>query len=235
MELSVIIPAHNEERRLPATLDRVLPYLAGLGSDWEVIVVNNNSSDGTVALVEIRAQTEPRLKLLHEPRPGKGIAVRTGMLAAEGEVVLFSDADLSCPIEEQAKLRRVLTEGYDVAIASRRLPQSQVEKSLKREMMSALFNWVIQLLALPGIKDSQCGFKAFLRVVAHDLFNRSQVDGWAFDVEILFLARKLKYRIAEVPVSWHEVGGSHINPVRDSLRMVRDIIKFRWRMLMRKY
>jgi dolichyl-phosphate beta-glucosyltransferase len=149
------------------------------------------------------------------------------MLAAAGELVLFSDADLSCPIEEDARLREALEKGYDVAIASRRLPGSQVDKSPRRKMMSALFNWAVQLLALPGIKDSQCGFKLFRREAAQRLFGAGAVDGWAFDVEILFLSRRLGYKICEVPVRWQESEGTRVEALPDALRMLRDIVKFR--------
>jgi dolichyl-phosphate beta-glucosyltransferase len=224
---SVIIPAKNESSRLPPTLEKVARYFAGRGGDWELLVVDNGSRDDTPRLVEEFSRAHPQVRLLQEPAPGKGAALRTGMLAAAGELVLFSDADLSCPIEEEARLREALEKGYDVAIASRRLPGSQVEKSLRRKMMSVLFNWAVQLLALPGIKDSQCGFKLFRREAARRLFGAGAVDGWAFDVEILFLARRLGYKIREVPVSWQESEGTRVEALRDALRMLRDIVQFR--------
>lgn len=230
-----MIPAKNEIQRLPATLDKVLSYLSALDEEWEVIVVDNGSTDDTPQLVRGYTEHEPRIRLMREERPGKGVALRTGMIAAEGKIVLFSDADLSCPIEEEQKLRSALNSGVEVAIASRRMADSEVEKSLKRIVMSTVFNWIVQALALPGIKDSQCGFKAFTREAAQRLFSTGQVDGWAFDVEILFLARKFGYRIKEIPVRWHEVGGSRVSVVRDSLRMFRDIIKFRYHMMRGRY
>ncbi len=235
MKVSLVIPAKNEVKRLPATLEQVTRYMQNLGEDWELLVVDNNSQDGTADLVMEFCNTFSQIRLLHAQQPGKGAALRAGILAAQGDVILFSDADLSCPIEEEQKLRRALDTGYDIAIASRRLSESEVDKSLRRRIMSALFNWVVQALALPGIKDSQCGFKAFRRDVAHTLFGMSRVDGWAFDVEILFLARKAGYSIAEVPVRWGQVGGSQVKIVRDSLHMVRDIIQFRYAWLCGAY
>ncbi len=228
IELSVVIPAKNEVNRLPATLEKVLRYLAGLEIEWEVIVVDNGSQDGTDRLVEEVASREPRVKLVKEARPGKGAALRTGMLQAEGEIVLFSDADLSCPIEEEKRLREALQKGYDVAIASRRLPESQVEKTLGRRLASALFNGAVQLLALPGIKDSQCGFKAFRREAARRLFGAGRIDGWAFDVEILFLARRLGLRIVEAPVRWEQAEGSRVRAFRDGASMLLDVLRMRW-------
>lgn len=216
-------------------MNRILEYLSARDDEWELIVVDNGSTDETSRLVQSYAARDPRIRLIDEPRPGKGVALRTGMLAAQGNIVLFSDADLSCPIEEEQKLMKVLSDGAQVAIASRRMRGSDVEKTLKRIIMSAVFNWIVQVLALPGIKDSQCGFKAFTREAAQRLFSTSQVDGWAFDVEILFIARKLGYRIVEVPVRWQEIGGSRINAVRDSLRMFRDIISFRYNILRGRY
>jgi len=227
VELSIVIPARNEAQRLPSTLEKVERYLGGRRMEWELLVVDNGSRDETPRLVEDLARKNPRVKLIREPRPGKGAAVKAGMLAAQGEAVIFSDADLSCPIEEEGKLREALAKGYDIAIASRRLPESQVEKTLKRRIMSALFNWIVQLLALPGIRDSQCGFKAFRREAARRVFGASRVDGFAFDVEILFLALRSGGRIVEVPVRWSQSEGTRVHALRDAVRMVRDILRFR--------
>jgi len=231
VQLSVVIPARNEADRLPATLQEVSRYLASLGLHWEVVVVDNASTDATVRLVEEFASNNPGVRLMREPRPGKGAALRKGVLAAQGEVVLFSDADLSCPIEEEKKLRQALEKGYDIAIASRRLPESEVERALGRRLMSTLFNCAVQLLALPGIRDSQCGFKAFRGEAAKRLFAAGKIDGFAFDVEILFLARRIGCRIAEVPVRWKQAGGTRVQALRDAARMVRDILRLRcnWR------
>jgi len=227
MDISVVIPAYNEAERLPPTLQKVVPYLEKLGMDWELLVVDNNSTDNTADIIKHFAEKQPRVKLIFQAEPGKGAALHKGMLAAQGDIVLFSDADLSCPIEEEVKLREALYNGYDVAIASRRLKDSIVDKSLKREAMSALFNWMVQLLALPGIRDSQCGFKAFKADVNKRLFAAGLVTGWAFDVEILFLARKCGYRIAELPVRWVQVEGSKVSAIKDAICMAIDIIKFR--------
>ncbi|NIM06253.1 MAG: glycosyltransferase [Armatimonadetes bacterium] len=235
MQISVIIPTKNEAERLPATLEKVLSHLARQNMEWELIVVDNGSQDGTDRMVEEQVSGNPRLKLLREMRPGKGAAIRKGMLAAQGDIVVFSDADLSCPIEEEEKLRDALAKGYDIAIASRRLPESEVDRTPVRRVMSTLFNWVVQVLALPGIKDSQCGFKAFSREKARLLFGAGRIDGFAFDVELLFLARRMGWRIAEVPVRWHQSKGTRVDALSDAARMVRDILKLRWDWIRGKY
>jgi dolichyl-phosphate beta-glucosyltransferase len=228
--LSVVIPAYNEERRIGPTLEAVLAYLAGRPQTFEVLVVDDHSQDRTAEIVDAAAAREPRLRrFLTDRGKGKGAAVRAGMLAARGGAVLFSDADLSTPIEEVAKLLESLEKGYDIAIASRALPESvlPVRQPLYREAMGRVFNLIIQALALPGIHDSQCGFKLFRRGVIRPLFGQQTIDGWAFDVEILFLARKYGFRIKEAPVVWVNSPDSHVDPIRDSLRMLREVGRVR--------
>ena len=236
--LSIIIPAHNEEERIGPTLERVAAYLAGQPYDSEVIVVDDVSADRTGEVVDALAAGHPTFRRLRrDANPGKGAAVRDGMLAARGEYRLFSDADLSTPIEETAKLLAACEGEYHVAIASRALPESNlaVRQPWFRETMGRTFNLMVQVGAVWGIKDTQCGFKCFRAAVAEELFSRMTITGFAFDVEILYLARKRGYRIAEIPVTWINSPKSRVSPIRDSLRMMRDLLRIRWRSLRGAY
>jgi dolichyl-phosphate beta-glucosyltransferase len=223
--LSVVIPAYNEQDRLGQTLARITTWLRDRGGAWEVIVADDGSRDRTR---EIAAEAGVRVVALPKNR-GKGAAVRAGMLAATGDRVLFSDADLATPIEELDKLWGELDRGADIAIASRALDGAQIETRQHplREMMGRTFNGIVRLLVLGGIKDTQCGFKLFTRAAAQDLFGRATVDGFAFDVEILWLARG-RYRIAEVPVVWRHVEESKVSPGTDAMKMFVDVVKLRF-------
>jgi len=233
--LSVVIPAYNEARRLPRTLPRVLEYLDALGEGVEVIVVDDGSTDGTAEVVAALAHGDPRVTVLRGAvNRGKGASVRRGVLAAREEDVLFTDADLSAPIEEAAKLRAQLAAGHDVAIGSRRLDRSdvRVRQPWLRGLAGHGWSWLVSLCFLPGIRDSQCGFKAFRRAAATALFGRQRLDGFAFDVEVLWLARRLGYRVIEVPIVWRDDPESHLRLVRDSLGMLLDLARVRvgaWR------
>lgn len=229
--ISVVIPAYNEEARLGPTVIRVRDYLLARGGEFEVIVVDDGSRDRTIAVAEEAAAGDPRIHVLAQPgNRGKGAAVRAGMLAATGERVLFSDADLATPIEELAKLEARMDAGADVVIASRALPDSDIRtrQHPAREMMGRTFNVVVRTLLLGGIKDTQCGFKLFRREAARDLFDRATVDGFAFDVEILWLARGT-WSIEEVPVVWHHVEESKVSPGSDAARMFLDLVRLRLR------
>ena len=225
--LSVVIPAYNEQERLGSTLARVTAWLRARGGAWEVIVADDGSRDRTREVAQACAGV--RLVALPQNR-GKGAAVRAGMLAAEGDRVLFSDADLATPIEELDKLGAALDAGADIAIASRALDGAQIETRQHpvRELMGRTFNTIVRVLVLGGIKDTQCGFKLFTRAAAHDLFGRATIDGFAFDVEILWLARG-RYQIAEVPVVWRHVEESKVSPGTDAMRMFADVIRLRLR------
>ena len=228
--LSIVIPAYNEVERLGPTLERVVAYCAAERPDHEVMVVDDGSTDGTAALARGLAAAHPSIRVIEQGRNrGKGAAVRTGMLAAFGERVLFSDADLATPIEELAKLEAELDRGADIAIASRAAPGAdiQVRQHPLREMMGRTFNLMVRLAAVGGIGDTQCGFKLFTRAAAQDLFGRAQVDGFAFDVEVLWLARG-RYRVAEVPVIWRHVEESKVSPGSDAARMFLDLVRIRW-------
>jgi len=223
--LSVVIPAYNEERRLSSTLARIQRYLAAQSYSFEIIVVDNASTDHTWQVAK-----EAGVQVLPEPRRGKGAAVRTGMLAARGENILFSDADLSTPIEEVQKLLAALRAGNDVAIASRGLPGSilAVRQPWHREMVGRAGNILVRMLAVRGVTDTQCGFKLFPREIARRLFSAQRMTGIAFDMEILFLAQRRGLKIAEIPVTWIDSPDSRINRVRDSLDAVKDLLRIRW-------
>lgn len=230
LEVSVIVPAYNESARLVPTLERIAAYLDEHHPRYEVIVVDDGSTDDTVPLAEALADAHPRIRVIALGKNrGKGAAVRGGVLAAEGEQILFSDADLATPIEELAKLRSALADGNDIAIASRAVAGAdiQVRQHPARELMGRTFNLMVRALMVGTIRDTQCGFKLFTRQAAHDLFARAHIEGFAFDVEILWMARG-RYRVAEVPVTWRHVDESKVSPGGDAARMFRDLVRIRW-------
>ncbi len=230
VHLSLIVPAYNEAARIAASLAAIEDYLRARGDAYEVIVVNDGSVDNTLATVRDYASGSDTVRVIsYEHNCGKGYAVRQGVFAARGDYIGFSDVDLSAPIEEIYKLFEALSKGYDVAIGSRALRESvlTVHQPFYREIGGKVLNLIIQSLAVPGVWDTQCGFKLMRGQVAHDIFERCILDGWGFDVEVLYLARKLGYTIAEVPVRWGHAGNSKLHPFRDALRMIRDIIRIR--------
>jgi dolichyl-phosphate beta-glucosyltransferase len=229
--LSIVIPAYNESKRIPAMLSQVLGYAASLGRTWEVVVVDDGSSDDTAALVEEMGRQAPSVRVLRNvANAGKGAAVRKGMLAARGERVLFTDADLSAPIAEAARLFEALDAGFDVAIGSRALRPEWigVHQSAMREAAGKFFNFFMRLLTGLDYRDTQCGFKAFRREAAQTVFAAQRIDGWGFDVEALYLARKFGFRTQEVAVHWDHSAASKINPFGDGLRMAAEVLKIRW-------
>jgi dolichyl-phosphate beta-glucosyltransferase len=237
--LSIILPAYNEERRLPETLRQIVSYLTEQPYRSEVIIADDGSTDDTAALVEQLMQQHPSIRLLRLDHRGKGYAVRKGVLAARGEYVLFSDADLAVPIEEWAKVERAFAEQADLVIGSREgLGARRQDEPRYRHLMGRVFNLIVRLIAVGGIQDTQCGFKAFRYAVAQDIFSRVQLYGddapsvrgaavTAFDVEVLFLARRRGYRIREVPVLWRYGIETKVDPLRDSLRNLRDVLAVR--------
>jgi len=229
--LSIVIPAYNEASRLPSTLESVSRYLATLQDSWELIVVDDGSRDGTAEAAEAFARGRPEILVLRNPgNRGKGYSVRHGMLAARGRFRIFSDADLSTPVEETEKVVRALSLGAGVAAASRRLGASRIEgrQPWYREAMGRSFNLVVQVLAVRGVTDTQCGFKGFTADAARAIFPLTRIDRFGFDVEVLFLARKLGFPIAEVPVRWIDNPDSRVNPLRDPWRMFLEVLRVRW-------
>jgi dolichyl-phosphate beta-glucosyltransferase len=210
VRLSVVIPAYNEALRLPATLARLEAHLAGRGVAHEILVVDDGSSDGTAEVA--RSAGKAVRVLRHEPNRGKGYAVRRGMLAATGARRLMTDADLSTPIEELPQLEAEIDRGFDVAIGSRAVPGARIEvrQPAYREAMGRLFNRLVQVLLLPGIADTQCGFKLFTAAAAEASFGASRLDGFSFDVEALYLARRQGLRIAEVPIVWRNDAATRV-------------------------
>lgn len=231
-ELSIVIPAYNEERRLGPTLGRLDEWLEEREHlDAEILVVDDGSRDDTAELVRRAALRDPRIRLLVNPgNRGKGYSVRHGVLEARGGRVLFTDADLSTPVEEYERLRGALDAGADIAIGSRALPDSdvQIRQSIWRQTLGKTFNRVVQLVAVPGIRDTQCGFKLFEHDAARAVFERSRLDGFAFDVEALFIASRLGLDIAEIPVVWRNDEDTRVSPLRDGARMVRDLLRIRF-------
>jgi dolichyl-phosphate beta-glucosyltransferase len=210
VRLSVVIPAYNEALRLPATLARVRAHLAGRGVPHEIVVVDDGSSDATAEVA--RAAGETVRVLRHEPNRGKGYAVRRGMLAAAGERRLMTDADLSTPIEELVKLEAAIDRGFDVAIGSRAVAGATIEvhQPAYREAIGRLFNVLVQALLLPGLADTQCGFKLFTAGAAEAAFGACHLDGFSFDAEALYVARRRGLRIAEVPVVWRNDAATRV-------------------------
>lgn len=236
-ELSIVIPAYNEERRLAETLKRVRAYLQARRADAEVIVVDDGSRDNTAALIEARRAEFPGLRLVSNGRNrGKGYSVRHGMLEARGRIVLFTDADLSAPIEEADKLLAALGE-YDVAIGSRAVDRSLIEvhQSPLREFAGIIFNWIVR--AVTGLKfvDTQCGFKAFVRERARIIFEQQRIERFGFDPEILFLAKHHGLRAVEIPVRWAHHPATKVRVIRDSLRMFAEVLSIRWNWLLGRY
>ena len=237
--LSVVIPAYNEASRLPSTLSRVMEYLSDRDYSYEVIVVDDGSDDRTADIVDELSTGHPNLRVIRNPHRGKGYAVRTGMLQAVGRYVLYSDADFSAPIEEIEKLLPYLEGKYDVAMGSREgLGAARYDEPSYRHLMGRVFNTMVRVVALPQFNDTQCGFKAFRKEAAQTLFKGLHLYGdsagdikgamvTGFDVEVLYLGLKWGYKIKEVPVKWYYSPGTKVNPLKDSFRMIKDILKVR--------
>jgi glycosyltransferase involved in cell wall biosynthesis len=228
---SIVVPAYNEAKRLEATLDLVLGYVAAQKWNAEVLVVNDGSKDATRDIVLQRAARNPALRLVENPgNRGKGYSVRHGVMEARGDFILFTDADLASPIEEGEKLLAALAAGADMAIGSRWLDTSLQTRPqpLYRRVLGRVFNLALRLVLGMNYKDTQCGFKAFRRSAAAAVFPLQIIERWGFDPEILFLARRLGFRVDEVAVKWAHQENTKISPIRDGLRMFTELLTIRW-------
>jgi dolichyl-phosphate beta-glucosyltransferase len=233
--LTIVIPAYNEADRLPGSLTRLHRYLESQSYSWEVIVVSNGSTDATEGAVRIAAQGMPGLRLLTEAKRGKGIACRAGALQAKGDIIFLCDADLSMPPETMGQFMTAI-ESVDIVVGSREAPGAQrYSEPWHRHLMGRIFNYLVQLLAISGIKDTQCGFKAFRRHVARHLFSQQHVNGFGFDVELLFLARKFGYSIHELGIDWYFDTDSRVRPGMDTFNMVAEVCMIRLRSAVGRY
>lgn len=234
--LSVVIPAYNEAGRILPTLQRVSSFLASWGHTWEVVVADDGSTDATASLVASFARERPGVRLLRLPHRGKGWAVGRGMLEARGLYRFLCDADLSMPVEHLPRLLEPLLRGYDLSLGSREAPGARrIGEPWHRHLMGRVFNLVVRLAGLPGIRDTQCGFKGFTRESALALFPLQRVYGFGFDVELLMLARRMDLRVAEVPIDWYYSPESKVRPLRDTFAMLWEVVRVRWGLAAGRY
>ncbi len=223
--LSIIIPAHNEQNRLPGTLEQIFHFLEQQSYPSEVIVVENESADTTLVIAQQFAEQHANMRVLQSQK-GKGAAVQHGMLNAKGEYRFMCDADLSMPVEEIVKFIPPKLQDFDIAIASREAPGAvRYNEPSYRHWGGRGINLIIQTLILPGLNDTQCGFKCLRAQVAEDIFRRQTLPGWSFDIELLYIARHLGYRIAKIPIHWYYSPDSKVSALRDALRMIQDIFR----------
>lgn len=226
--LSVVIPAFNEARRIGGTLDELRRWLLGSRLHWEVRIVDDGSEDDTVGVVERAARTDSRIVIQREPHRGKGGTVRAGLLAARGGLRFMCDADLSMPIHELPRFLDLVPSQYDVALGSREGTRAtRIGEPAHRHVMGRAYNALVRGFLLPGIHDSQCGFKLFTARAAEAIFSKVRIHGWAFDVEALYIAKLQGWRVAEVPIEWRYEADSRVSVVRDPFRMVRDLWQIR--------
>jgi len=237
-QLSIVIPAYNESSRIENALERVMSCVASQGWDAEVLVVDDGSKDNTAQIVQQWMLQYPRLHLVQNPgNRGKGYSVRNGLLQAAGDIVMFTDADLSAPMEEAERLLAAINDGADVAIGSRWMDRTRqtIHQPLYRQVFGRCFNWITRTVMGLPFKDTQCGFKAFKRPAAQIIFRLQTIERWGFDPEILFIARKLKYTIREVPVTWGHDERSRISYLKDGMKMLEDMAKIRANSLAGRY
>jgi glycosyltransferase involved in cell wall biosynthesis len=229
-DVSIVVPAYNEESRIGATLDDLAGFLARQRWSWEVRVVDDGSADGTCRIVEEHQRRQPNIVLQREPHRGKGGAVKAGLLAATARYRFICDADLSMPVSELPRFLPPRLIDFDVAIGSREgAGARRVGEPMIRHVAGRIFNYVVQRLSVPGINDTQCGFKMFTGAAADAIFPHVTVDGWAFDIEVLSIARARGLRIVEVPIEWHYRRASQLNLIRDGVSMLRQLLEIRAR------
>lgn len=227
MQLSVVIPAFNESKTIANTVNVIITYFKEKGLNIELLVVDDGSRDNTLDV--LKTLDFPELKIIENvTNHGKGYSVRKGVLAAKGDYILFSDADLSTPIKESEKFLDEI-KNFDIAIGSRRLKNSDIKirQPFYRVALGRVFSFMTSVIVLSGIKDTQCGFKMFRREVGHEIFKKQRLDKFAFDVEVLFIASLLDYSIKEIPVEWHNNRNSKVNPIKDPLLMLKDMLVVR--------
>jgi glycosyltransferase involved in cell wall biosynthesis len=237
-QLSIVIPAYNESARIENALGRVMTCVTAKGWDAEVLVVDDGSKDDTAAIVQRWMSKYPRLHLVQNPgNKGKGYSVRNGLLQAAGDVVMFTDADLSAPMEEAERLLAAIADGADVAIGSRWMDRTRqtIHQPLYRQFFGRCFNWITRAVMGLPFKDTQCGFKAFKRSAAQTIFRLQTIERWGFDPEILFIARKLKYVIREVPVTWGHDERSRMSYLKDGMKMLEEMAAIRMNSLAGRY
>jgi glycosyltransferase involved in cell wall biosynthesis len=235
---SIVIPAFNESRRIPATLQAVVSFIRAQPWQAEVIVVNDGSTDATAQVVRDFARQAPEVRLIENPgNQGKGYSVRNGMLQAAGEVVMFTDSDLSAPIEEAERLFAAINAGADIAIGSRWLESGRQthRQPLYRQFFGRCFNAVTRMVMGLHFADTQCGFKAFTRAAAQTVFQLQTIERWGFDPEILFIALKRGFRVVEVPVSWAHDERTRMSYIKDGMKMLEEIAIIRWNALTGHY
>lgn len=235
--LSIVIPAFNEEKRILSTLDHIVSYLKKYKLRFEIIVVDDGSQDKTVKIIQEYIKECPSLRIIENViNKGKGYSIRNGILQSNGDLILFSDADLSTPIEELPEFLRWLEKDYEIVIGSRALKESIILKQpLYRKIMGIIFNRLVQIISVRGIRDTQCGFKCFKKQVVYDLFSMQKLDRFSFDVEILYLAKKKGYKIKEIPVRWYYNPDSKVKWFKDSIQMFKDIFIIRVNDLLGRY
>jgi glycosyltransferase involved in cell wall biosynthesis len=226
--LSIILPVHNEEKRLPKTLEQVQRYISNQAFSSEVLIVENGSSDRSLEIASAFCSSHPAFSFYHEEARGKGLAVRSGMLKARGEYRIFCDVDFSMPVDEISRFLPPHHQNIDIVIGSREAPGAiRYDEPAYRHFIGRIFNSMVRIAVLPGIQDSQCGFKLFSARCAEDVFKKQTLDGMSFDVEVLFIARRVGYSITEIPVPWYFNPDSRVRLVDDSMRMAVDLLIIR--------
>jgi glycosyltransferase involved in cell wall biosynthesis len=234
--ISLIIPAYNEEKRLPATLEKIMAFLQSEGADAEILIVDDGSIDNTAQVAREFSIRYPSISLISIPHLGKGSAVKTGMLQAKGDLLLLVDADLSVPIDQVWKLLSSSNQENYIAIGSREAPGAErLREPFYRHALGVVYNFLIRHLLHLRIRDTQCGFKCFHNRIAKKLFSLQSLNGWAFDVEILYVAARMGCRIIEVPVTWQYDHDTRIKVARDSCAMLRDLFSIKWNALKGRY